>query len=196
MSFLRLTYEHIFSLILLARGSQKTQRGFVPPFVCRQSSRSSKNINNKNQYTGSSVVVALFAYREFSPSSCRYTSHCTSDPKPFQTAPKIITWSWVKEVTFHGLIQKIQSFLVCGAAVKFFLSVVDSLDACCHLLYTFQVVSSYYSDAVSEVAAAWSIDERFTLVDRSSAKSISWVTSNGCRGAISCAIFKNEVSAY
>ena len=34
------------------------------------------------------------------------------------------------------------------------LSLVDSFDPCHHLLYTFQDVSNYYSNAVSEVAAA------------------------------------------
>ena len=44
--------------------------------------------------------------------------------------------------------------LVCGAAMKFVLSLADSLDPCCHLLYTFHNVLSYHSNAVSEVAAA------------------------------------------
>ena len=38
--------------------------------------------------------------------------------------------------------------------MKFVLSLVDSLDPCRHLLYTFLDVSSYHSNAVSEVAAA------------------------------------------
>ena len=38
--------------------------------------------------------------------------------------------------------------------MKFILSLVDSLDPCRHLLYTFQDVLSYHSNAVSEVAAA------------------------------------------
>ena len=37
--------------------------------------------------------------------------------------------------------------------MKFVLSLVDSLDPCRHFLYTFQDVSSYHSNAVSEVAA-------------------------------------------
>ena len=38
--------------------------------------------------------------------------------------------------------------------MKFVLSLVDSLDPCCHLLYTFQDVLSYHSNAVSEVTIA------------------------------------------
>ena len=38
--------------------------------------------------------------------------------------------------------------------MKFVLSVVDSLDPCRHLLYTFQDVLSHHSIAVSEVTAA------------------------------------------
>ena len=38
--------------------------------------------------------------------------------------------------------------------MKFVLSIVDSLDPCRHLLYTFQDVSAYQSNAVSKVAAA------------------------------------------
>ena len=38
--------------------------------------------------------------------------------------------------------------------MKFVLSIVDSLDPCRHLLYTFLDVSSYHRTAVSEVAAA------------------------------------------
>ena len=37
--------------------------------------------------------------------------------------------------------------------MKFVLSLVDSLDPCCHLLYTFLDVSNYHSNAVSEVTA-------------------------------------------
>ena len=38
--------------------------------------------------------------------------------------------------------------------MKFVLSLVDSLDPCRHLLYTFPDVSSYHGTAVSEVADA------------------------------------------
>ena len=38
--------------------------------------------------------------------------------------------------------------------MKFVLSLVDSLDPCRHLLYSFEDVSSYHSNAVSEVTAA------------------------------------------
>ena len=38
--------------------------------------------------------------------------------------------------------------------MKFVLSVVDGLDSCRHFLYTFQDVSSYHNNTVSEVAAA------------------------------------------
>ena len=38
--------------------------------------------------------------------------------------------------------------------MKFVLSLADSLDPCHHLLYTFQHVSSYHNNVVSEVAAA------------------------------------------
>ena len=74
--------------------------------------------------------------------------------------------------------------------MKFVLSPVDSLDPCRHLLCTFLDVSSYHSNGVSEARL------QVTLVDRSSAKSISWVTSNGCSGVISCPIFKIKVSAF
>ena len=37
--------------------------------------------------------------------------------------------------------------------MKFVLSLVDSLDPCRHLRYTFLDVSSYHSNAVSEVSA-------------------------------------------
>ena len=60
----------------------------------------------------------------------------------------------MKEVAFRELKQKIQSFLVCGEAMKFILSLVDSLDPCRHLLYSFHDISSYHSNAVSEVMAA------------------------------------------
>ena len=43
----------------------------------------------------------------------------------------------VKEVGFRDLEQKNQSFLVGGAAMEFVLLLVDSLDPCRHLLYTF-----------------------------------------------------------
>ena len=51
--------------------------------------------------------------------------------------------------------------------MKFVLSLVDSLDPCCHSLYTFQDVLGYHSKAVSAVAAAshplrsikWEIDQ-------------------------------------
>ena len=38
--------------------------------------------------------------------------------------------------------------------MKFVLSLVDSLDPCRHLLYTFQDVLSYHSNALSKAAAA------------------------------------------
>ena len=44
--------------------------------------------------------------------------------------------------------------LVCGVAMKFVLSLVDSLDPCRHMLYTFLDVLSYHSNAVSKVATA------------------------------------------
>ena len=64
------------------------------------------------------------------------------------------TWFRVKEVAFFRLKQKIKSFLACGAALKCFLSQVDTLGSCRHLVYTFQGVSSNHSFAVSEAAAA------------------------------------------
>ena len=38
--------------------------------------------------------------------------------------------------------------------MKFILSLVDRLDPCRHLLYTFQDISSYLSNAMGEVVAA------------------------------------------
>ena len=49
---------------------------------------------------------------------------------------------------------KSNRFVGCGAAIKFVLSLVDSLDPCLHLLYTFEDVSNYRSNAVNEVADA------------------------------------------
>ena len=47
------------------------------------------------------------------------------------------------------------------------------------------------------IAMQWAKSRpRVTRVDRSSVKSISWVTSNGCSGVIPCPIFKNKVCSF
>ena len=55
---------------------------------------------------------------------------------------------------------KIQSFLVGRAAINFVLSLVDSLDLCRHLLYTFQDVSSYHNNEQSCVRESRSSIDR------------------------------------
>ena len=74
--------------------------------------------------------------------------------------------------------------------MKFVLSLVHSLHPCRHLLYTFLDVSSYHSNAVSEVAASSharrSIECEIDQLDR----------FKGCSGVISCSIFKNKVSMF
>ena len=72
--------------------------------------------------------------------------------KPFLT-PKIHGPEWRKSRS-ENWNRKSNRFFVCGAAIKFVLSTVDSFDPCRHLLYTFPDVSSYHSNAVSEVAVA------------------------------------------
>ena len=82
------------------------------------------------------------------------------------------------------------SFLACGAVTKFILSWVDSLSSCRHLLYIFRDVSSYYSNAVSEVAAA---AHACRSLDREKwPKSKRWVTSYGCSDIIFLSHFQNE----
>ena len=87
------------------------------------------------------------------------SSHCEPDDekynaKPFQT-PKIHGSEWRKSGSDNWNGKSNRSWSVDhGAAIKFVFSLVDSLDPCRHLRYTFQDVSSYHSNAVSEVAAA------------------------------------------
>ena len=68
--------------------------------------------------------------------------------------------------SFRGPYINLKSFcehtLLLSVCFIWILSRVNSLGPCCHLLYTFQDVSSYHSNAVSEVAADghayWSIE--------------------------------------
>ena len=66
-----------------------------------------------------------------------WSSHCDSDDKRHNAKPLQTSNIHGPECAFRGLKQTIQSLLVCGAATKLVLSLVDSLDPCRHLLYTF-----------------------------------------------------------